>query len=103
MATNPQIGNDDQQALAASSAPPAPKIRMRVPPAPAVRVRRATPFEQLYESVRNLVLSEETLILMEFLIVIAIGIVTFFTVYPTIHDAVNSIASYLNDQFHTSF
>lgn len=101
MAINPQYGPDDQQALAAP--PPAPKVRMRVPAAPSVRVRRATPFEQFFDQIRNVILSEETLILMEFLIVIAIGVVSFFTVYPTFHAAVDSIANYLNKQFGTSF
>lgn len=76
---------------------------MRVPATPSVRVRRATPFEQFFDQIRNVILSEETLILMEFLIVIAIGVVSFVTVYPTFHAAVDSIANYLNKQFGTSF
>lgn len=82
---------------------PAPRVRVRVPAAPAVRVRRATPFEQLFERLRNTVLSEETLVLLEFLIVITIGIVAFFTVFPTFSSAVDSIASYVNKQFGTTF
>lgn len=101
MATSPQPGTDPQQAL--SSAPAAPRVRVRVPPVPSVRVRRATPFEVFFERIRNVILSEETLILMEFLIVIAIGVVSFFTVYPTFHAAVDSIANYVNKQFGTSF
>lgn len=103
MATSPQqMVPDDQQALPAPP-PPAPRVRVRVPPSPSVRVRRATPFEQFFERIRNVVLSEETLILMEFLIVIAIGVISFFTVYPTFHAAVDSISNYLNKQFGTAF
>jgi hypothetical protein len=66
-------------------------------------VRRATPFEQLFDSMRNVILSEETLVLMEFLIVITIGLVAFFEVFPTFSSAVDSIANYLNKQFGTTF
>jgi hypothetical protein len=103
MATSPQQVAPDDQQQALASPPPAPRVRVRVPPVPVVRVRHATPFEQFFERLRNVVLSEETLVLLEFLIVIAIGIVSFFTVYPTFHTAVESIANYLNKQFGTSF
>jgi hypothetical protein len=103
MATSPQHVAPDDQQQALTSPPPAPRVRVRVPPMPAVRVRHATPFEQFFERMRNVVLSEETLILMEFLIVIAIGIVSFFTVYPTFHTGIDSIANYVNKQFGTTF
>ena len=101
MATSPQPIPDDQQALPASA--PAPRVRVRIPPAPVVRVRRATPFELFFEKLRNIVLSEETLVLMEFMIVIAIGLVAFITVFPTFSSAVDSIANYVNKQFGTTF
>lgn len=101
MATSPQPGPDAQQNL--PSTQPAPRVRVRIPPMPSVRVRRATPFELLFERIRNIILSEETLVLLEFLIVIAIGLVSFFTVYPTFHGAVDSVANYLNKQFGTTF
>jgi hypothetical protein len=59
--------------------------------------------EQMFDSLRNTVLSEETLVLLEFMIIIAIGLVAFFTVYPTMSSAVDSIANYINKQFSTSF
>jgi hypothetical protein len=102
MATSPSIPPDDQQALPPASMP-APRVRVRVPAAPSVRVRRATPFEQFFDRIRNTVLSEETLVLLEFLIVAAIGIVAFITVFPTFQAAVDSIATYLNKQFGTTF
>lgn len=102
MATSPTPLPDDPQALPAPP-PPAPKVRVRVPAAPLVRVRRASPFEQLFDSLRNTVLSEETLVLMEFLIVAAIGVIAFITVYPTCSNAIDSLANYLNKQFNTSF
>ena len=102
MAIDPQLAPDDQQALQANPTP-APRVRVRIPPAPAVRVRRATPFEQFFGKIQNYILSEETLILMEFLIVIAIGIISFFTIYPTFKDAVVAIAEYVNKQFGTTF
>jgi hypothetical protein len=76
---------------------------VRVPPAPAVRVRRASVLEQMMDSLRNTILSEETLILLEFLIIIAIGVVAFITIFPTMQSAVDSIANYLNKQFGTGF
>ncbi|HWE61164.1 MAG TPA: hypothetical protein VHB98_05585 [Chloroflexota bacterium] len=103
MATSPQQMAPDDQQQALTSPPTAPRVRVRVPPMPSVRVRHATPFELFFERIRNIVLSEETLVLMEFLIVIAIGVVAFFTVFPTFHGAVDSIANYLNKQFGTSF
>jgi hypothetical protein len=101
MATSPQTGPDAPQAL--PSTQPAPRVRVRIPPIPSIRVRHATPFEQFFERIRSVVLSEETLILLEFLIVIAIGVISFFTVYPTFHAGVDSLANYLNKQFGTNF
>jgi hypothetical protein len=102
MATSPTEVPDDPQALP-PAAMPAPKVRIRVPPMPSVRVRRATPFEQFFDRLRTTILSEETLVLLEFLIVITIGIVAFFTVFTTFSSAVDSIANYLNKQFGTTF
>ena len=102
MASSPQTAPDEQQALSQTGTP-APRVRIRIPPAPAVRVRRATPFEVFFERIRNYLLSEETLILLEFLIVIAIGVVAFFTVFPTFSAAVDSIANAVNKQWGTSF
>ncbi|HEY8286059.1 MAG TPA: hypothetical protein VIJ28_16875 [Chloroflexota bacterium] len=100
MSTSPTPVPDEPQSL---PAPPAPKVRVRVPATPAVRVRRASPFEQLFDGLRNTVLSEETLVLMEFLIVAAIGVIAFVTVYPTASHAIDSLANYLNKQFNTTF
>jgi hypothetical protein len=102
MATSPSSLPDDPQALTQPTTP-APRVRVRVPAAPSVRVRRATMIEQMFDSLRNTVLSEETLVLLEFMIIIAIGLVAFFTVYPTMSSAVDSIANYINKQFSTSF
>lgn len=102
MATSPTQMPEDPQALP-QAATPAPRVRVRVPPAPSVRVRRASVFEQLADTFRNTVLSEETLVLLEFMIIIAIGVIAFFTVYPTMSSAVDSLATYLNKQFSTSF
>jgi hypothetical protein len=102
MATpSPQLP-EDPQALA-QTATPTPRVRVRVPPAPSVRVRRATLLEQLMDSFRSTVLSEETLTLMEFMIIIGIGVVAFATVYPTMSSAVDSMANYINKQFSTNF
>lgn len=102
MATSPSPVPDDQQDVTAEPTP-APRVRVRVPAAPSIRVRRASAIEQMFDSLRNTVLSEETLVLMEFLIVVTIGVVAFVTVYPTFSSAVDSIANYLNKQFNTSF
>jgi hypothetical protein len=93
---------EDPQALPQAPAP-APKVRVRMSPAPAVRVRRATALEQMADTFRNTVLSEETLVLLEFVIIVAIGVIAFITVYPTMTTAVDSIANYVNKQFSTSF
>ena len=93
---------EDPQALSQAQ-PPSPKVRVRVPPAPAVRVRRASIFEQMADSLRNTILSEETVVLLEFVIIVAIGVLAFITVYPTMSTAVDSVANYLNKQFSTSF
>ena len=93
---------EDPQALSPTQAP-SPKVRVRVPPAPSVRVRRASIFEQMADSLRNTVLSEETLVLLEFVIIVGIGVVAFITVFPTMSNAVDSMANYLNKQFSTSF
>jgi len=102
MATTPTPLQDDPQALPAAPAP-TPRVRVRMPATPLVRVRRASIIEQMFDGLRNTVLSEETLILMEFLIVAAIGIIAFITVYPTCSSAVDSVANYINKQFNTSF
>jgi hypothetical protein len=102
MATSPSSMPDDPQALTQGTTP-APRVRVRMPATPSVRVRRATPFEQLFDSIRNTLLSEETLVLMEFTIIIAIGVVAFFTVFPTMSSAVDSIANYVNKNFNTTF
>jgi hypothetical protein len=93
---------DDPQAVSQDAAP-SPRVRVRMPASPAVRVRRASFVEQMVESLRNTLLSEETLVLLEFLIIISIGVVAFITVYPTMSTAVDSIAEYLNKQFGTTF
>ena len=100
MATSPSTQPDEPQALPSA---PAPRVRVRVPPLPSLRVPHATPFEQFFDNIRSTVLSEETLVLMEFLIVITIGIVAFFTAFPTFSTAVDSVASYINKQFGTTF
>jgi hypothetical protein len=82
---------------------PAPKITTRAQPAPAVRVRRASIFEQMADSLRNTLLSEETLVLLEFVIIVSIGVVAFITVFPTMSTTVDSVANYLNKQFSTNF
>jgi|SwirhisoilCB3_FD_contig_31_2144218_length_556_multi_3_in_0_out_0_2 hypothetical protein len=102
MATTPSPIQDDPQGLPAAPTP-APKVRVRLPATPLVRVRQASFFEQMFDGLRNTILSEETLILMEFLIVAAIGVIAFVTVYPTCSSAVDSVANYLNKQFNTSF
>jgi hypothetical protein len=102
MATTPTPLQDDPQALPAAPTP-TPRVRVRMPATPSVRVRRASVIEQMFDGLRNTVLSEETLILMEFLIVAAIGIIAFITVYPTCSSAVDSVANYINKQFSTSF
>jgi hypothetical protein len=93
---------EDPQALSQPQAP-SPKVRVRVPPAPAVRVRRASIFEQLADSLRNTVLSEETLVLLEFVIIVTIGVIAFITIFPTMSTTVDSVANYLNKQFSTNF
>jgi hypothetical protein len=102
MATSPSPAPDEPEAPPATPLP-APRVRIRMPAMPAVRVRRATALETFFENFRSTVLSEETVVLLEFLIVIVIGIVAFFTVYPTFKSAVDSIAVYLNKQFGTTF
>ncbi len=102
MATSSPQLPEDPQALQQAQVP-SPKVRVRVPPAPAVRVRRASIFEQMADSLRNTLLSEETIVLLEFVIIVAIGVVAFITVFPTMSTAVDSVANYLNKQFSTSF
>jgi len=96
-----QIGGD-QQALT-ETATPAPRVRVRAAPAPVVHVRQASAIERAADSFRSTILSEETLVLLEFLIIMSIGIVAFITVFPTMKSAVDSMADYLNKQFSTSF
>ena len=98
--TSTQLPEDPQGVMPQA---PSPNIRVRAQPSPAVRVRRASIFEQLADSVRNTLLSEETLVLLEFVIIVAIGVVAFLTVFPTMSTTVDSVANYLNKQFSTNF
>ena len=60
--------------------PAPPVIRARQEPAPVVRPRRPSSLLRALEGLQSYILSEETLILVEFVIVVAIGLFVFVQV-----------------------
>ena len=57
-----------------------PVIRTRQEPPPVVRPRRPSAYMRMLEALQSYILSEETLILIEFVIVVAIGLFVFVQV-----------------------
>lgn len=74
--TTPQPGQPGSSVRRAATAAP-PVIRTRQEQQPALRVRRPSSVLRALETIQTYILSEETLILVEFLVVVAIGIFVF--------------------------
>ena len=74
---------------AATAAPPVIRTRQESPPPP--RVRRPSSVLRALESVQSYVLSEETLILVEFLVVVAIGVFVFAAVLHPMESLMNAL------------
>lgn len=88
-----QPGGPGSIRRAPTAAPPVIRTRQE---APLIRVRPPSSFLRLLESVQNYILSEETLILAEVLVVVAIGILVFVNVlHPmeTLMDALGKAIS----------
>jgi hypothetical protein len=73
-----QPGGPGSIRRASEAAPPV--IRARQDPPPVVRPRRPSSFLRALEGLQSYILSEETLILVEFVIVVAIGLFVFVQV-----------------------
>jgi len=87
--TTPQVGQPGGPRRAATVAPPV--VRARQEP-PVVQVRPPNTFIRVLEGAQAYILSEETLILIEFLVVVVIGIVVFRAVLHPMENFIDGIA-----------
>lgn len=72
-----------------TTAPPVIRTRQEAPPPP--RIRQPSVVTRALESAMNYVISEETLTLVQFLVVVAIGIFVFVAVLHPMENLVSSI------------
>lgn len=84
-----QAGAPGSIRRAPTAAPPTIRTREEQP---LIRMRRPSSFMNTLEAAQSYVFSEETLILLEFLVVIAIGIVVFRIVLQPMETLVTSIS-----------
>ena len=84
-----QPGGPGSIRRAATTAPPV--IRTRQQEAPLVPARAPNGLLRALEAVQAYVFSEETLILVEFLVVVAVGIIVFVNVLHPMETLVNNI------------
>ena len=83
-----QPGGPGSIRRAATTAPPVIRTRQEVPLAPA---RAPNGLLRALEAVQAYVFSEETLILVEFLVVVAVGIIVFVNVLHPMETLVNNV------------
>jgi hypothetical protein len=83
-----QPGGPGSIRRAPTAAPPVIRTRQE---APLVQPRRPSAVLRMLEGLQNYILSEETLILVEFLVVVAIGIVVFVAVLHPVETVVDGI------------
>lgn len=83
-----QPGGPGSIRRAPTTAPPTIRTREEQP---LVRVRRPSSFMNTIEAVQSYLFSEETLILLEFLVVIAIGVVVFRIVLQPMETLVTAL------------
>ncbi len=83
-----QAGGPGSIRRAATIAPPTIRTRQETP---AVQVRRPSSLLRTLEAIQNYILSEETLVLVEFLVVAAIGVIVFVAVLHPMEVLVNNL------------
>jgi hypothetical protein len=88
-----QAGGPGSIRRAATTAPPVIRTRQE---APIVSPRPPSTFLRTLESLQNYVLSEETLILVELLVVVAVGVIVFVNVLHPAETFVNSVGQLIS-------
>lgn len=89
-----QAGGPGSIRRAAATAPPVIRTRQE---APLARPRQPNPYLRVLESVQNYIFSEETLILVEFLVVVAVGIVVFVNVLHPMENLTSALGQTLSN------
>lgn len=89
-----QTGGPGSIRRAATTAPPVIRTRQE---APLVRAPHPNSILRMLESVQTYIFSEETLILVEFLVVVAVGIIVFVNVLHPMESLMSSLGQTISN------